>query len=139
MCIRDSVRRVLLGLLEFSHQMLVADIVDEVILGTDIMNAYGFVVDLKENVLSIGQEKIKLCMAKMTGSTNNSIKRVPLVEEKVNRSGQEEPSLLEAEMEEELAEEVQISITTKEVIGKPTMGAVSYTHLYDSTMYDAHM
>ena len=30
-----------LGLLEFSHQMLVADIVDEVILGTDIMEAYG--------------------------------------------------------------------------------------------------
>ena len=29
--------RVRLGLLEFSHQMLVADIVDEVILGTDIM------------------------------------------------------------------------------------------------------
>ena len=38
-----------LGLLEFSHQMLVADIVDEVILVTDIMNAYGFVVDLREN------------------------------------------------------------------------------------------
>ena len=58
----------------------------------------------------------------MTGSTNHSIKRVALVEEKVNRSGQEEPSLLQAEMEEELAEEIQISVTTKEVIGKPTMG-----------------
>ena len=33
------------SLLEFSHQMVVADIVDEVILSTDIMNAYGFVVD----------------------------------------------------------------------------------------------
>ena len=43
--------RVRLGLLEFSHQMLVADIVDEVILGTDIMNAYGVVVDLRGNVL----------------------------------------------------------------------------------------
>ena len=42
--------------------MLIADIVDEVILGTDIMNAYGFVVDLRENVLKVGQEKIKLCM-----------------------------------------------------------------------------
>ena len=30
--------RVRLGLLEFSHQMLVEDIVDGVILGTDIMN-----------------------------------------------------------------------------------------------------
>ena len=29
---------------------------------------------------------------------------------------------MQAEMEKELAEEVQISITTKEVIGKPTMG-----------------
>ena len=61
----------------------------------------------------------------MIGSTNHSIKRVALVEQKVNRSGQEETSLLQAEMEEELAEELQISITTNEVIGKP----VSYTHL----------
>ena len=38
--------RVRLGLLKFNHQMLFADIVDEVIRGTDIMNAYGFVVDL---------------------------------------------------------------------------------------------
>ena len=81
--------RVRMGLLEFSHQMLVTDIVDEVILGTDIMNACGFIVNLRENVLRVGQEKIKLCMAKMTGSTNHSIKRVALVEEKVNRSGQE--------------------------------------------------
>ena len=36
--------RVRLGILEFNHQMLVADIVDEVILGTDVMNAYRFVV-----------------------------------------------------------------------------------------------
>ena len=105
--------RVRLGLLESSHQMLVADIADEVILGTDIMNAYGFVVDLRENVLTVGQEKIKLCMAKMTGSTNHSIKHVALVEEKVNTSGQDEPSLLQAETEEELAEEVPICLMTK--------------------------
>ena len=55
-------------------------------------------------------------------STNHSIKRVGIVEEKFNKSGQEEPSLLPAEMDEELAEGVQISIRTKEVIGKPTMG-----------------
>ena len=48
--------RVRLGLLEFSHQILVADTVDEVILGTDIMNTYGFVVDLRKNVLRVGQE-----------------------------------------------------------------------------------
>ena len=83
-----------LGLLEFNHQMLAADIVDEAILGTDIMNAYGFVVNLRENVLKAGQEKIKLCMAKMTGSTKHSIKQVALAKEKVNRSGQKEPFLL---------------------------------------------
>ena len=51
-------------------------------------------------------------MAKMTGSTNHLIKWVALVEEKVNRSGQEDPSLLQAEMEEELPEEVLICVTT---------------------------
>ena len=65
--------RVRLGLLKFSHQMLVADIVDDVILGTDIMNAYGFIVDLREDVLKVGQDKIKLCMAKMTGSANHAL------------------------------------------------------------------
>ena len=49
--------RVRLGLLQFSHQMLVANIVDEVILGTDIMNAYGFVVDLREHVLKVGWQR----------------------------------------------------------------------------------
>ena len=41
-----------LGRLELSHQRLVADIVDEVIIGTDIKNPYGFVVDFKENFVS---------------------------------------------------------------------------------------
>ena len=50
--------RIRLGLLEFKHKMLVADIVNEVILGTDIMNGYGFVVDLKENALMVGEGKI---------------------------------------------------------------------------------
>ena len=86
------------------------------------MNAYGFVAELRENVLKVGQEKIKLCMVKITGSANHSIKQVALVEEKVNRSGQEEPYLLQVEMEEELAEEIQISVMRKEVFGKPTMG-----------------
>ena len=65
--------RVRVGLLEFSYQMLVADIVDKVILGSDITNAYGFIVDLKENVRRVGQGKIKLCMAKMTGSANRCV------------------------------------------------------------------
>ena len=48
MCVR-------LDLLEFSHQIFIADIVGEV-LGTDIMNVYGFFVDLTENVLRVGYE-----------------------------------------------------------------------------------
>ena len=57
-------------------------------------------------------------MAKMTGSANHSIKQVTLTKEKVDKSGQEQPLLLQAEMEEELAEEVQLSITAKEVMGR---------------------
>ena len=86
-----------------AYQMFVADIVGEVILGTDIMNAYGFVVDLRENVVKVGQGKIKL-----------SIKQVALAEEDINRSGQ-------AEMEEERAEEIPKCNTTKEVNRKPTI------------------
>ena len=52
-------------------------------------------------------------MAKMLGSANRSIKQVALAEEEANRSGQEEPFLLQAKMEKELTEEVQISVATK--------------------------
>ena len=76
--------------------MLVVDIVDEVILGTDIMSAYGFVVDQRENVLKVSQEMIKFWMSKMTGSANRLIKQVALAEEEVNRCGKEEPFLLQA-------------------------------------------
>ena len=47
-----------------------------------------------------------------------------------NRSGQKEPFLFQAEMEE-LAVEVQIPETAKEVAGKPTMG-VKETPLFVS-------
>ena len=47
-----------LGRLEFNHQVLVADIVDEAILGVEVMNAYGFIVDFKNNVLRIGGEEV---------------------------------------------------------------------------------
>ena len=33
---------------------------DEAILGVDIMNAYGFIVDFKNNVLRIGGEEVML-------------------------------------------------------------------------------
>ena len=39
----------------------------------------------RENVLRAGQEKIKLCTAKMTGSANYSIKQVELAEEEVQQ------------------------------------------------------
>ena len=39
--------------------------VRDVIIGTDIMNAYEFGVDLRENVPRVGQEKKKFCTAKM--------------------------------------------------------------------------
>ena len=79
MCIRDRANvRVRLVLFEFSHQILVLNNVDEMILDMDIMNAYGFVVNLIESVLKDVQEKIKHCMAKMTGPANHSIKQVAL-------------------------------------------------------------
>ena len=39
-----------LGRFEFDHHVLVADIMDEAILGVDVMNAYGFVVDFKTSL-----------------------------------------------------------------------------------------
>ena len=48
------------GRLEFDHQVLVADIVDEANLGVDVMNAYGFIVDFTNNVLRIGKEEVML-------------------------------------------------------------------------------
>ena len=49
-----------LGRLEFNQQVLVADIVDAAILGVNVMNAYGFIVVFKNNVLRIGGEEVML-------------------------------------------------------------------------------
>ena len=62
-----------LGGREFDHQVLAADIVDEAILGMDIMNAYGFVVYFKTKVLRIRQEEVMLF------STNTSEKSMDVV------------------------------------------------------------
>ena len=80
---------------------------------------YGFVVNFRENFLSVGQVKIKLSMAKMTGCTNHSNEQVILAEEEVYRCEQGEPFLLQAEMENELGEDVPICVMAKDVIGKP--------------------
>ena len=45
--------------LEFYHQVLIVDAVDEAILGVEIMNVYGFVVNFKNNVLSIGTNRLR--------------------------------------------------------------------------------
>ena len=42
------------------QQMVVADIVDEAILGMDFMTRHGAVIDAKERILKIGNEKISL-------------------------------------------------------------------------------
>ena len=42
------------------YKRQVADIVDEAILGVDVMNAYGFIVDFKNCVLRIGGEEVML-------------------------------------------------------------------------------
>ena len=50
-----------LGRHEF-HQVLIADILGGAILGVDITNANGFIIDFKKkNVLRIGQEEVILC------------------------------------------------------------------------------
>ena len=68
--------------------MLVADIVNKVVLGMDIMKVY--IVDLRENVLRLGQGKIRFCITKMTGSANHFIKEVTVAKE-VNRYREDEP------------------------------------------------
>ena len=54
-----------MGNLKVGHQMLITDIVDEVIIGTDIMNAYRFVINLIENNQWVGQDKINFRTAGM--------------------------------------------------------------------------
>ena len=63
--------------------MLIVDIVDGVIPDMDLMNAYGFILDLRHNVLTDGQKNIKFSMTWMTGSAYHSIKQVIMAEEEV--------------------------------------------------------
>ena len=46
-----------IGRLKMSHNMVVADIKDECILGTDFLTPHGCVVDLKDSVLTIRENK----------------------------------------------------------------------------------
>ena len=61
--------------------MFVPDIVDEVTLCTNVMNAYRFVVDLRENILRAGQEKITCSTPEIIGSDSHSIRQVMVAED----------------------------------------------------------
>ena len=65
-----------LGRLEFNHQVLVADIVDEPILVVDVMNAYGFIVDFKNSVMRIGGEEVMLSITTISEKSMEVMKDV---------------------------------------------------------------
>ncbi|KAJ3617280.1 hypothetical protein MTP99_007374 [Tenebrio molitor] len=52
--------RLELGSVEVIHRVVVADIVDDFILGLDVMNKFGFVLDIKNRMLQTGNEEISL-------------------------------------------------------------------------------
>jgi predicted aspartyl protease len=51
--------QVTLGSTNFNHQMLVADIKEEVIIGMDIMNSRGFHLDFKKGTLTVMEKTMK--------------------------------------------------------------------------------
>lgn len=55
---REAQIRFTLGFKEFQVTALVADIVDEVILGLDVMIQYTFVVDIKKRLLKVKNAEI---------------------------------------------------------------------------------
>jgi predicted aspartyl protease len=55
--------RLELGSVEVIHRVVVADIVDDFILGLDVMNKFGFVLDIKNRMLQTGNEEILLHLA----------------------------------------------------------------------------
>jgi predicted aspartyl protease len=55
--------RLELGSVEVIHRVVVADIVDDFILGLDVMNKFGFVLDIKNRMLQTGNEDILLHLA----------------------------------------------------------------------------
>ena len=57
-----SKMELVLGRLKTTHNMVVADIKDECILGTDFLTPHQCVVDLKNNTLTVGREQVPLRM-----------------------------------------------------------------------------
>ena len=56
----ETVATFLIGETSFQHRALVANIDEDVILGTDIMTKFGFLMDLKKGVVVIGREEVVL-------------------------------------------------------------------------------
>ena len=91
--------------------MFIADIVSEVTDETDIINAYGFVVDFRGNI-EVWPQEDEVCMIEM--------KEVMVAEEGVNRYGEEEPLLSDVEIKEQ-GDEVPICMATEEMTEGPTV------------------
>lgn len=66
-----------IGKTAFKHRILVADIVNDFILGMDFMKHYGVVVDIKEEVLRIGKEEVPLHLP----DASSTILQLILIEE----------------------------------------------------------
>ena len=49
--------------LRFTHKVIMAEIIDNFILGLDVMEKYGFILDVGERVLKIGNEEFTLSTA----------------------------------------------------------------------------
>lgn len=71
---------------KFSHQVLIADIVKRVILGTHIMNGYGFVLDLSKGWPREG----KFSVAQRERTVNHAVKQVMVAVEGIDRRREEE-------------------------------------------------
>lgn len=56
----EAVANFVIGGTSFQHRALVANIDEDVILGTDIMTRFGFLLDLNRKVITIGEEEVIL-------------------------------------------------------------------------------
>lgn len=93
-----------LGFLEFTHQVLVVDIVDKVINDTNIMNTYWFIVK---------QEKVQLCKTEMTKTATSLLKQVTVAEKEVDTCVEEEPLISNSETGEQQSDKVLTTGVTK--------------------------
>ena len=62
---------------------------------TDIMNAYGIAVDLRQNIPRFGQEKIQFSMPEMAETVHHSMKQVMVATSELTGYKEEKPLLLD--------------------------------------------